>query len=54
MREDERKPRRTLGQMERSRGEKMEGDRWRRKKRGGEHGDGQGGLNLSLFILLRQ
>lgn len=39
MREDERKPRRTSGQMERRRGEKMEGDRWRR---------GGGGVNMEM------
>lgn len=35
VREDERKLRRTSGQMERRRGEKMEGDRWRRKEERG-------------------
>lgn len=35
VREDERKPRRTSGQMERRRGEKMEGDRWSRKEERG-------------------
>lgn len=33
--EDERKPRRTSGQMERRREKKMEGDRWRRKEERG-------------------
>lgn len=35
VREDGRKPRRISGQMERRRGEKMEGDRWRRKEGSG-------------------
>lgn len=35
VREDERKPGRTQGQMERRRGERMEGDRWMRKEERG-------------------
>lgn len=54
MRGDDRKAGRTSGQMERRRGEKLEGDRWSKKEKEGEHGDVQGGLNFSLSVLCRE
>lgn len=54
MRGDDRKAGRTSGQMEGRRGEKLEGDRWSKKEKEGEHGDVQGGLNFSLSVLCRE
>lgn len=54
MRENERKLRRRSGQMEARVGGEIEGDRWKKKREGGEYVNCQGGWKYLMSVLFME